>query len=177
MFSRYYVDSDVFNRFKYSSTRWCVIRRERVKDVHVVFFLFSPLITLYYVHKYLKHAVPRFKFRMDVSWVLTVKTNTEELTFSQISSCFMIFRSGSFDMIMIWISYLEQGLCLLISYFHGIPFWYITIRACEEHVFRVCIRWTPMKTCLLWCDYRSNTVFDRLWLAGRVYCMKTVSDR
>ena len=28
MFSRYYMDSDVFNRYKSSTTQWCVARRE-----------------------------------------------------------------------------------------------------------------------------------------------------
>ena len=30
MFSRYYMDSDVIRRFKYSTTNWCVTRRELV---------------------------------------------------------------------------------------------------------------------------------------------------
>ena len=33
MFSQYYMDSDVIRRFKYSTTNWCVTRRELVGKI------------------------------------------------------------------------------------------------------------------------------------------------
>ena len=46
MFPRYYVDSDIINRFIPATTHWCVTRRERVS-----YYLASLLQSIYYYNQ------------------------------------------------------------------------------------------------------------------------------